>query len=1136
MRDGQTTIDERLIRFKRKYYFNLTIKGLFLTSAFVLAYFLLASLLEYSLWLSQWARFSLFVAFFFIVFFSVYRFLKTPLAWWLYKKGLGQEESARLIGNYFPGIRDKLVNLIQLSLSRKATPLLSASIHQKSLQLEDIAFEQAVDLGDGRKYAKYLLIPLGVILAILILNRGIFTQSTARIVQFNREFSPQAPFQFTLGNKNLIAFFNEDFTLHLKIRGESLPDAVYLFSSGHRLKMETIKPDEFSYTFERIQQDFPFQFEASGFYSDPQTIILVNHPELTRLEMLLSFPAYLGKKNEQLVNSGNVEVPEGTRIKWKINATNAVRASMGFGSEPNLIPMQNVDNQLFEYQRAFRSADEYRIDLENQFGGNKDKISYTIDVIKDQYPLIDVDHMNDSALFKSIFLGGSISDDHGLTALSLNYMISKGSSPVSFEKKIPIQKNLPQQSFFYSWSLDSLGLKPGDQLSYYMEVWDNDGVHGSKSTKSHVFSFELPGEKELRASISKSQTSAEDRIEESLSKAKNIREAMDEAQQKLKGKQTLDWQDKKMLENLMDKKKDLDHMISQLQKENEMLEKKKDAFSEQNERIKEKADQIQKLMDELLDPETKKLFEELAKLLNENSDMNQIQKMLDKMNRKEINVEKELERTLELYKHLQYDYKLDQAIAEIKKQQEKQEQLLKKTEDFTQGKSNDETKDQPADKSQKNADQNQDPKKGSETGNDKNESKQSDNQSLAKEQEQLNKDFEDVQRTEDELRKMGEDLKMEDEIPSPEQNNELKDAGQQSKESLEKGQPKKSVGEQRKMVEQLKKMGQQMEGMESSMEMEIDLANLESLRNIVHGLIKLSYDQESLMKEFNQVQQTDPKYVLLAQNQLKIQDDSKVLEDSLLSLGKRDPLMESFITKEIGELNDHLDKSADHIRERRKPNASSEMQLSMTSINNLAIKLNDHYNQMMDMMASAMPSSGKKKGKKGPASPSLVQLQKDLNQRIEQLKTGNKAGRQMSEELANMAAEQERIRRALEELEQKIKNEGGKGIGNDLPGKMEQTEMDLVNKAITDQTIKRQKEIEVRLLEAEKSLREQDQDDERKGETAKDYEKEIPHAFEEYLRLREKEVELLKTVPPKLFPYYKKEVNEYFKRLGNLNY
>jgi hypothetical protein len=158
-------------------------------------------------------------------------------------------------------------------------------------------------------------------------------------------------------------------------------------------------------------------------------------------------------------------------------------------------------------------------------------------------------------------------------------------------------------------------------------------------------------------------------------------------------------------------------------------------------------------------------------------------------------------------------------------------------------------------------------------------------------------------------------------------------------------------------------------------------------------------------------------------------------------------------------------------------------------------------------------------------------MQQQLNNKIEQLKNSGKGGRELSEELAEMAAEQERIRRALKEMEQKLEEQGGKLPGNDISEKMEDSEIDLVNKRLTDQLIQRQREILTRLLEAEQSLREQDMDEERKGESAKDYEKEIPRAIEEYLRLKEKEVELLKTVPPKLYPFYKKEVNEYFKRL-----
>jgi hypothetical protein len=314
------------------------------------------------------------------------------------------------------------------------------------------------------------------------------------------------------------------------------------------------------------------------------------------------------------------------------------------------------------------------------------------------------------------------------------------------------------------------------------------------------------------------------------------------------------------------------------------------------------------------------------------------------------------------------------------------------------------------------------------------------------------------------------------------------------------------------------------------MEMELDMQNLESLKHILHGLLKLSFDQEDLMKEFGALQPSDPKNIQVSQDQLKLKDNSKVLEDSILALAKKDPFLGSIVTREVSELNDHVDKAVYNLKERRKGNASAEMQFSMTKINNLALMLNDHFEMMMKMMQNARP--GKGKSKKGSSSQNLGMMQEKINQEIEKLKNGQKTGKQLSQDLARLAAEQERIRKALQEMQEKMKKEGGKMPGGDLPSKMEQTEMDLVNKQITEQTIRRQKEILTRLLETEKSMREQNLDKERKGEAAKEHSKEIPKVFEEYLKLKEKEVELLKTYPPKFSPYYRKEVTEYFKRIN----
>ena len=1131
-------VEEKIASFRKKYYLNLFLRGIILSSTILLAYFLFATLIEYNLWLARGIRLSLFLLFFGTVGYCLFHFLREPLLWWFSGRGIDKEQSAKIIGQSFPTIQDRLLNFLQLSLiTINRTVLVDASLEQKASSFENYSFDSIINLTENKKYLRYLAIPFVLFAVIFLFNQKIITQSTDRIIHFGQEFAPQAPFEFVIENQSLSAFPNEDFVLHVRLTGDAMPAAGYLISDQQRLKMESLKAGEFTYTFEKLQHDFKFQIEAAGFYSAPFTIKIVNRPEMLDLRVQLQYPKYTGRAPQEIINAGNMEVPEGTRIKWKIQTSNARQASIFFGSNPIPETIQQSDNQLFELVKGFFNPDEYTIVLENENGKNKDKISYQIDVIKDQFPSILLDHFKDSILFKSIVLGGTIQDDYGLSSLALHYQITgKDRTDESMNQSIEIVRNQSRQNFFYHWPLDSLHLRAGDRLQYYVEVWDNDGVHGPKSTRSAAYQFELPGAEDTKAEIKRSQSSTENEIEKSLSKAKSLKESIEEAEQKLKGKQSLDWQDKKMLEDLIDQKKTLDDAVKQLQDQNRLLEQKKQAFSEQNKRIQEKSEQIQKLMNELLDDETKKLFEELEKLLRENQDPAQIQKMLEKMDRQEINIEKELERTLALFKQLQYDYKLEQTIQEIKEQGQKQEEILEKTKELAGEKpedKSDKNKTGGKGKDDKNGNQKEKDKQGNEQkdGNQEGNKESTDEEKLAQEQEELSEKADEFQKMVDELEKLGKEIDESSDAPSKEDVNEMKEQEKQSKESLQQKNSKKAVGPQKKSLQKMQQMQQQLEGMQSSQEMEVDQQNLESLRQIIHGLIKLSYDQESLIKDFNTIQQSDPKYVQLSQNQLKIKDDSKVLEDSLLALSKKDPFMGSIVTREIGELNGHLDKAVENIKERKKSGASTDMQFSMTSINNLALMLNDHFDMMMDMMANAMPSM--KKGKKDKGSKSLGQMQQQLNQQIEQIKNSGKSGRQLSEEMAKMSAEQERIRRALQEMQEKLKQEGGKSLGDDLPGKMEQTEFDLVNKQITEQTIRRQKDIVTRLLESEKSMREQEMDEERKGETAKDYQKENPKAFEEYLRLKEKEVELLKTVPPKLYPYYKKEVSEYFKRLGN---
>ena len=100
---------------------------------------------------------------------------------------------------------------------------------------------------------------------------------------------------------------------------------------------------------------------------------------------------------------------------------------------------------------------------------------------------------------------------------------------------------------------------------------------------------------------------------------------------------------------------------------------------------------------------------------------------------------------------------------------------------------------------------------------------------------------------------------------------------------------------------------------------------------------------------------------------------------------------------------------------------------------------------------------------------------------------------------------------------------------------MNKTEIDLVNKRLDNELIQRQQEILSKLLEAENADKQRKFDNKRKSKTADQLSQNIPPALEKYLKKRESELDLYKTVSPSLNPFYKNLVDEYYKALKKAN-
>ena len=218
MESAEVHIQKKLHFFYKKYYLSSFIKGLILFSAWGLFYFLIVLYLEYFLWLKPFYRTILFWIFVSAELYLFVKFILLPLTHLLkIKKGINHIQSSKIIGNYFPEIDDKLLNILQLKNKNEENELISASIEQKAKQISAFHFSKAISLSKNKTYLKYFILPT------LFLAASFFTgtykelsQSFERVVHHQTKFSPPAPFSIILENQKLEAIEGSSYTIYVR--------------------------------------------------------------------------------------------------------------------------------------------------------------------------------------------------------------------------------------------------------------------------------------------------------------------------------------------------------------------------------------------------------------------------------------------------------------------------------------------------------------------------------------------------------------------------------------------------------------------------------------------------------------------------------------------------------------------------------------------------------------------------------------------------------------------------------------------------------------------------------------------------------------------------------------------------------
>lgn len=1112
-------IQQKLEQFIKKFYISELIKGAILFFAIGLLYLLITLLVEHFLWLSPTGRTILFWSFVLVETSLFLRFIAYPLSkLFNLQKGISHEDASKLIGNHFPEVSDKLLNVIQLNQNQRESELLAASIDQKSTQLQPIPFKRAINFRKNGKYLKYAAIPILVFLLFSVLgDKDIFSSSYKRVVNYDTAYEQPAMFSFLLLNNSLSAIENKNFTLLVRTQGELIPDNATITYNDETYYLKQTTPGMFEYTFLQALNPIDFYFKANKVRSKTYTLDVIKTPSLLAFEMVLDYPSYTGKKDELLKSTGNAIIPEGTNVIWNINARNTEEVNLK-AKDTSYLFIAEKEKFVFE-KRIYRKLD-YAITTSNKNLKDYENLSFTLRVIKDEYPEINVQSKQDSVDSQLVYFLGRVSDDYGLTKLQLVYFPA-GEEQEKTQKQLTLNKSNFDQ-FVYVFPGD-INLAEGISYDYYFEIFDNDAIHNFKSSKSAIYSFRKLTKDEIENEQLQNQENTIKGLDKTLENLKELEKTLEEISKTQKEKNKLNWNDKKKLENFIKRQKQQEEMMKKFSNElKENLENfqkesnEKDPFKEQ---LKERFQENEKQLEE-----NEKLLDELEKLLEkiEKEDFNE---KLEKLAKQNKNQKKSLEQLVELTKRYYVAKKAEKLSDELFKLAEEQEKLANSPEE----------------------------------------------KNTKEEQEKLNKKFDEYKKEMEELLKDNKELKDPMDIPEDKKGEEeVQEEQKKATDKLEEQNKSGASKNQKKAAKKMKQMSQQMNMQMQGGQMETLDEDIEMLRQILDNLVVFSFEQEALMEEFNVIEYGNPVFgkKLIKQNDLK--QNFQHIDDSLFSLSLRQPMLGVKINKSLTTVEFNLDKSLDRLADNMLSQGISSQKYTITGANELAILLSDLLGNLQNQMSMGAGSGkgGKGMGKgegdgKGFQLPDIIKKQESLNEKMEQGvekgkkgkdgeegegqgegkgegegsgsngkdgdkdgETGNGNSEEMNGELYQIYMEQQMLR---EQLQDRLNQLGKKGAAGNLLKEMEQIEQQLLDKGFNQGTLERMLNLKHELLKLDKATFEQGEEMKRESRTNyTDFQnttKLSPEDIKKYFNT----VEILNRSALPLRQEYKQKVKEYFK-------
>ena len=1145
--DSYNHIKDKLKGFINKYYSNILLKGSLLFLSLGALFFMFFLGVEYFLWLGKTGRMLLFIFMVLVETFLLYRYILKPIFYLLHlKRGIDDRYASKLIGDHFPEVSDKLINLLDLSENKEQSELLMASIQQRSSHLVGLNFSKAINFKEAIAKAKYLVVP--ILFMIFIWVTGNFTSfftSYIRVVNYDLAYSQPAPFNFSILSKDLHVYKNKSFTIALGIEGKIKPEFVYVVTGNQKYLMQN-QNGIFEYTINAATQSFEFYFEANGFNSIPYYLKVIEPPTILDFELTLDYPGYTSQPSEIIKSVGNATILEGTKVTWKVKAEHTDRVAL---KALDTVVNFNENANFFEHSKTIFSNFNYAITTSNSAVHDFENLAYSFKVIKDEAPKIMVQQTMDSLVSNESYFLGTVSDDYGMAYVQL----------VCYEMAEPGKKQIVHllqptntlEKFYYTFP-SGLDLDKDKAYSFYFEVMDNDAVNGGKIAKSEVFNSIILNDNQLNSSKLDVQKALISNVEKAIREIRNQSESLDNITDGQKEKSSLSFDDQRRITNFLQKQ---EFQENQMQKFSKQL---KDNLGKTNQ-----DDPLNKLLQERLERQeleaerNKKLLEELKDIADKINKEELTQK-LESLAKNQKNGQRNLEQLVALTKRYYVTEMASQLAKDLKLLSKKQDSLSQKTLDSA----------------------------------------------SASKQVRLNNGFDKLSQKLDELLK--ENLSLQKPLKFDLETTEFKSIATDQKDALEqlkqqkkpnnedssaegvkKANDSKAANKQKSAAQKMDSLSEKLRASTSGTSSSSVTEDAEVLRQILDNLVIFTFKQEALISNLSKEEGvfSNQAHNILQQQELK--NLFEHIDDSLFTLSLRVPEISEKINEKVTDIYYNIDRAVEDISESRLYQGVSYQKYVLTAgnaLSDLLATILDNMQQSMQMGSGSgsgedfqlpdiikgqaklneqLGMSGKGKqsssGKEGSSGEGGNEGQKGKGGNSGKSKEENTGGSSeddgdgkardgvnsatgstgngnsnLSEadlkELYNIYKQQEFLKNNLEKQLQDMINASDRKLGEKLLRQMSDFQDNLLENGITQQTIEKASIINYELLKLEGAALQQGKKLERESNTnIRNFNAPIlskPAIFDN----KNSEVEILNRQVLPLQQNYQNKIKTYFKR------